>query len=324
MYALAMIVFAFGEAFRSGTHKAIILKYLQTKGIEDHKVEYYGHTRSASQLGAALAALIAAGIVFYTGNFRILFFFSIIPCILGLLLIISYPVKIDKSLICLGENLKVKLIAQIRATVRNFSNALHRQHLLRGFANSASFDAFFKATESYLQPIMQIQALTLPVLLFTRDYQQVAIIVGSIYFIIHITTSYGAKNACRIATRACSLPAAANIAFIIGISLLATVSLSVILGSYIISIAAFLGLHLIYNIRRPIIVGHFADIIPHHTMATCLSIETQLRTLLVAGVTPLAGFLADKIGIGEALLIITVIATLTSITLRLRNEKNRI
>ncbi|NOQ40234.1 MAG: MFS transporter, partial [Anaerolineales bacterium] len=58
--ALAMVMFAFGEAFRSGTHKALIFEYLSIKGISDLKVAYYGLTRSASQFGSALNALIAA------------------------------------------------------------------------------------------------------------------------------------------------------------------------------------------------------------------------------------------------------------------------
>ena len=78
-YALAMVFFAFGEAFRSGTHKAMILEYLRLKGIEDLKVEYYGHTRSASQLGSALSSLIAAALVFYSGSYSCLLYTSPSP-----------------------------------------------------------------------------------------------------------------------------------------------------------------------------------------------------------------------------------------------------
>ncbi len=68
-YALAMAVFAIGEAFRTGTHKALILEHLRIEGIEHLKVTYYGRTRSMSQLGSALNSLIAAALVFYTGNY---------------------------------------------------------------------------------------------------------------------------------------------------------------------------------------------------------------------------------------------------------------
>ena len=38
MFALAMILFAFGEAFRSGTHKALILEYLDLNDMGNQKV----------------------------------------------------------------------------------------------------------------------------------------------------------------------------------------------------------------------------------------------------------------------------------------------
>ncbi len=61
LYIVAMIFFALGDAFRTGTHKAMILHYLKLNDILHLKVEYYGYTRSWSQMGSALAALIAGG-----------------------------------------------------------------------------------------------------------------------------------------------------------------------------------------------------------------------------------------------------------------------
>ncbi len=56
--------FSFGEAFRTGTHKAMIFEYLKINGWADQKVHYYGNTRAASQMGSAVSAVIAALIVF--------------------------------------------------------------------------------------------------------------------------------------------------------------------------------------------------------------------------------------------------------------------
>ena len=39
-------LFALGDAFRTGTHKAMIFEYLKHNGMENLKVAYYGHTRS--------------------------------------------------------------------------------------------------------------------------------------------------------------------------------------------------------------------------------------------------------------------------------------
>ena len=48
LFIIAMFLFAVGEAFRTGTHKAMIFDYLKIKNISHLKTEYYGHTRSLS------------------------------------------------------------------------------------------------------------------------------------------------------------------------------------------------------------------------------------------------------------------------------------
>ena len=92
---LGMTFFAFGEAFRGGTHKAMIFEYLRIKGWQDQKVDYYGHTRSWSQNGSAVSALIAAGIVFVSGRYDVVFLISALPYIVNLFLMLSYPQELD-------------------------------------------------------------------------------------------------------------------------------------------------------------------------------------------------------------------------------------
>jgi len=165
VFALAMITFAFGETFRSGTHKAMILEHLRMIGHEDYKVTYYGKTRAASQLGSALASLIAASIVIWTGSFRVVFLASTVPYVLNFCLLASYPQALDGMHV---EHSKVRW----RAIGRQFNLTLHSLWRLlcdpctvRGLLSSSSFDALFKTTNDYLQPILQAQALVLPVLL---------------------------------------------------------------------------------------------------------------------------------------------------------------
>jgi MFS family permease len=320
IYVLAMVLYAFGETFRSGTHKAMILEYLRIKGIEERKVEYYGHTRAASQLGSALAALIAAGLVFYAGSYRIVFLASIVPYILELFLMASYPKELDGVLTPVEGGWKKKFATQVTTTMRDFLHTLREPRLLRGLASSASFDAVFKSTKDYLQPILQAQALALPVLLSVRTDQRVAIVVGVLYFLIYLGTSTASANANRVKERARSLPAAVNLTYLFGVGLLAVAGIATWLRIYPLSIAAFLGLYLLQNLRRPIMVGYLSDLIPHRTMATGLSVESQLRTLLTAGIAPLVGFLADRIGVGEALTIIAVVAVAALALLRVQSE----
>lgn len=98
IFIISMIFYAFGEAFRTGTHKAMIYEYLRLKGWDKYKVDYYGHTRSSSQIGSAVSSLIAASIVFYSGSYRYIFLFSAIPYILDLVLMIT-PKELDGDIV---------------------------------------------------------------------------------------------------------------------------------------------------------------------------------------------------------------------------------
>ncbi|HDL86250.1 MAG TPA: MFS transporter [Candidatus Acetothermia bacterium] len=310
IYALAMLLFAFGEAFRSGTHKALILEYLHIKGIEGQKVEYYGHTRAASQFGSAIAALIAAGLVFHTGSYRIVFLASIAPYLLELLLMLSYPKELDGILVGLRGGGMKEIARQIRSTAVNSFHMLRKGILLRGLLSSASFDALFKSTKDYLQPVLQSLALALPVLLSLSKNRRVAIVVGIIYFFIYLGTSYAASHAGMIQQRVHSLTGAANMIYVVGIILLAAGGIGVLTHLYILSIIGFLGLYLLQNARRPLLVGYLADLIPRQMMATGLSVESQLRTLLIAALAPMIGLMADRLGIGAAITIIALMGAL--------------
>ena len=70
------------------------------------------------------------------------------------------------------------------------------------------------------------------------------------------------------------------------------------------------------------VVGCLSDIIPHRTMAAGLSVEAQLRTLLMAGLAPLIGLLADLWGIGVALITGALAAAAIFPLLQVRDEKS--
>jgi len=301
MFAIAMIAFAFGETFRSGTHKAMILEHLRICGCEDRKVFYYGKTRAASQLGSALASLIAAALVFWTGSFRIIFLASTVPYILNLLLLASYPHALD------GEHLALtgsgwRLVGErFSSTVRGLWSLLRDPCIVRGLLSSASFDALFKSTKDYLQPIVQAQAFALPILLSLHGEQRTAILVGSVYFLIYLATSFASSKAGAVQARLRSLSRSINLTLVTGIALLMVGGAAAWFDFDGIAIAAFLGVYVLQNLRRPLIIGYLADRMEHSSMASGLSVEAQLRTLIMAVMAPLLGWLADVIGVGASI-----------------------
>jgi MFS family permease len=296
--ALAMVLFAFGEAFRSGTHKALILAYLKEKGISDLKVAYYGLTRSASQLGSAVNALIAAGLVFYSGSYRVMFLASTIPYALDLLNVASYPKWLDGKLELIQKG---EVRNRIKSTLKDFSGIFSSGSVLRALLNSSSFGAMFKSTKDYLQPILVFLSMSLVLFTYLEDTRREAIIIGLIYFGIYLLSSLASRRAYRFSERFKSLPSAMNITYIIGIGLLILSGLTANWEINLAAVISFMGLFVINNIRRPINVGVISDQISSQVMASGLSTEALLTTIFSAVFAPLLGALADIFGVGNGL-----------------------
>ena len=298
IYALAMLLFACGEAFRSGTHKALILEYLKINQMAHLKVEYYGRTRAASQLGSAINSLIAAGLVFYAGNYRYIFVASIIPYVLDLINLATYPPELDGDLI---RPAKGAIGAQIKGTLQTFFAIFRAPDAMRAILNSGGFSAFFKATKEYLQPILEGFALSLPLWMMLEDTKRSSIIIGIVYFVIYLLTSYASKSSADFGKRFSNLPQALNLTFLIGAGLLFAAGLSAGWQIDLAAIVVFLAFYVLQNLRKPMNVAFISDQISSRVMAAGLSVETQFTTILMAILAPILGAIADRFGVGVAL-----------------------
>ena len=301
LYALAMLLFAFGEAFRSGTHKALILEHLKITGREDEKVSYYGRTRSMSQFGSAINALIAASLVFYTGSYRIMFLASMLPYTLDLFNLLSYPKALDGDL----KPVPFKDIwIQTKSTLRDFGRIFTNPLALRALLNSSLSGGTFKATKDYLQPILESFALALPFFLLASEVQRGAVMIGAVYFVIYLFTSYASRSAEKFSKKFSSLGRAINITFLLGAGLLFLAGFAAWTNLIILSILTFLAFYALRSLRRPMDVAYISDQIESRVMASGLSAEAQLTTILTAIFAPSLGFLADHFGIGIALAVL--------------------
>jgi MFS family permease len=298
IYALAMLLFAAGEAFRTGTHKALILEYLKLNDMEHLKVEYYGRTRAASQLGSALNSLIAAALVFYSGNYRYVFIASIVPYVIDLVNLATYPKELDGELV---RTHKGTVGAQLWATLQSFFSVFRHPPALRAILNSSGFDSFFKATKEYLQPILVAFALSLPVLVALDDTQRSALIIGVVYFGIYLLTSYASRNSAKFGQRFASIAQGLNRTFLLGAVFLFVAGLATQRQWDVLAILVFLGMYLLHNVRRPMTVAYVSDQISSRVMASGLSAESQFTTLMAAILAPIMGALADWLGVGLAL-----------------------
>ena len=76
---IALFFYSIGDAFRTGTHKAMIFDWLRMNDRLSEKTKVYGYTRSWSKYGSAISVIIAPVIVIFSKDYRWIFIFSIIP-----------------------------------------------------------------------------------------------------------------------------------------------------------------------------------------------------------------------------------------------------
>src|SRR5688500_3375153 len=72
----AIFFYSVGEAFRGGTHKAMIFDWLRAQGREAEAASVYGFTRSWSKRGSATSAVIGAVIALAMGSFTAAFWWT--------------------------------------------------------------------------------------------------------------------------------------------------------------------------------------------------------------------------------------------------------
>ncbi len=317
-FALAMVVFGVGEALRSGTHKALILEHLRLSDMETLKVSYYGRTRAASQLGSALNSLLAAGLVFYTGNYRYVFLASILPYVLDLVNLATYPRALDGDLNAVAWR---DLPAQFKLTGRTFLGIFRKPAALRAIFNSSGFDAFYKATKDYLQPILESFALGLPVFVALEADRRSSLVIGGVYFVIYLLSSYTSRHAGTLGAYFGDVAQAINRTFFIGAGLLLVAGVASWQSISSLSILVFLALYLLHNLRKPLNVAFISDQIDNEVMASGLSVESQLVTLLMAALSPMLGALADLLGVGSALAILGFIMVMLAVATRVSTSE---
>ncbi|MEJ2595879.1 MAG: MFS transporter, partial [bacterium] len=162
-FLMAMVVYSLGDSFRTGVHKAMIYHYLKVNGKEDQKVNYYGHTRSWSQTGTAISSLVAGFLVFYTDSYRIIYLASIVPYILDLLLLISYPSYLDGEKHSFAPR---RIIIEFRTVIRDFWDSLKSWRMIKTMTNTSLYTGYYRAIKDYYQPLLKALALALPVMAY--------------------------------------------------------------------------------------------------------------------------------------------------------------
>ena len=299
----AMILFAIGDAFRTGVHKAMIFQYLKANGWTSQRVNYYGHTRSWSQVGSAFSALIAGVIVFFTGAIQQVFLWSVVPYLVNVVLIASYPKWLD------GE-IKSQQLSKIRlkflSVWKAFVASMKERSTLTALISTSLFSGYYSAIKDYVQPMIKAMALAIPFAVYLNNDQKTAFLIGLVYFIIYLLTAAASRFSGRMTALFAHPYKPMNLTMIVGFGVGITGFSFYYLAIYSIPVVAFLVVMMIENVRKPLGIALIAELAEDEAMASVLSVTSQAKSLIAAILAGVTGLLAELWGLGTALVAISL------------------
>ena len=316
--AIAMVFFGLGEAFRSGTHKAMIYSYLEQKSWFEHKTFVYGRTRSFSLIGSSLSAFAAIFLIIRLPRMQWIFLFSIIPYILDFLLIWSYPDALNEPA---ESAISVKKF--FTYSIEQLKNVFANKSLRKVVISSSLFDAIFEVLKDYIQPILKDLILIsgIYIVVSMEADTQLKIILGLIYGVMYIFSSLVSRNVYRLNLKFKS-DKLMDISFdILGIVFF-IMFLAIKTKIMLVVILLYFFLYLLKDGRRPLAVDVFGDYMRREERATVMSIESQVGALFMILLAPLFGYIADRFGIASLFFVVGLSILIINRFLRVgKNEK---
>ncbi|WDV46283.1 MFS transporter [Clostridiaceae bacterium M8S5] len=306
--SIGMIFFGLGEAFRSGTHKAMILSYLEHKGWFEHKGYVYGRTRSYSLLGSSISSFLSILLVLNLPALKWIFLISILPYILDFILIMSYPEFLDER-----KHTEKNIKTFYKTSVKHLKSIACNQIIRKIMLSAAFYDGVFKTIKDYIQPILQslILAAGAGSIMSLEANQSLKVYLGIIYSIFYIFSSIVSKNIYRLTTRLNARFVFEKMFGLMGF-LLIIISFSIYQEHLFLAISIYFILYLMMNARRAVFVDISSDYMDKSQRVTVLSIESQIRSILMVIMAPTFGWIADKFSISVLFLGIGVVLLLIS------------
>lgn len=284
-FVFAMSLFALGEAFRSGTHKAMIMAYMDRHELKDSKTRIYGLTRSYSLIGSMIASLVSIGLVLWLPSIRYLFLVAIIPYVIDLLMILTYPSYLNEK-----RDATFSIKSFIKSNIDGITYTFKDKNVRNAVFNSSTYQAFFKAIKDYIQPL--ILDITGSIIVFSSldNDQHKTVYIGIIYTIIYFISAISSRNAHYVQGFGSHKTLIKWMWLLTAVVLLV---MSFLQSSLIIVFSVFVVLYVIMNIRKPIMVDVIGEATVDDKRATVLSIEAQMASLMIAISAPLIGLLAE-------------------------------
>jgi MFS family permease len=279
--AAGMALLGFGDAFRSGTHKAMVFAWLAAQDRTDERVRVYGYTRSWSKFGSAASVVAGAVIVLVSDTYSWVFYATVVPYVAGLVNLLGYPAALD------GEAAASPSLGRaVRHMAEAVGAAVRRSSLRRLVLEAMGFDGVFAAVKDYLQPVLEAAAIAAAAGLLAAggdlsDTQRTALLVGPVYVILFLLSGVASRRSHAVSDAAGGEDRAARVLWG-AVGLVFAVMLAAgWAGASAPLVVTFVALHVLHNLWRPILISRFDVHGDESHGASILSLESQAQRLAV-------------------------------------------
>jgi MFS family permease len=314
----AVFLYGIGEAFRSGTHKAMIFAWLVREGRESERVEVYGRTRSWSKFGSAASVIVAAGLVLATDRYAPVFLFSTVPYLLAIGNFLGYPKELDVSPEETTARERSSTAEVARRLWAGLVESFRRRGLRRLILESMGFEGTFHATKDYLQPAL-VGAVAGGMARDASPAGRAVLLIAAVYFVLYLAAGVASREAKRIPDRFGGEARAARVLWISAAALFTGILAFGWFDLAPLLIAAFVLLHVLQNLWRPVLISRFHAFGEESRMATVLSVESLAKRIGIMILAPVAGIAIDNAGslwpigaLGAAICVVSLISGRTA------------
>ncbi|WP_417387376.1 MFS transporter [Gimesia sp.] len=321
-----LALFALGEALRTGSHKAIMLDYLDSTNQSELATQLIGRTRSVSKFTSAIAAVSGGVLLAWSRDFGLLFYLSAGAAVCGFLLLLTYPRALEGDTFRARQSKSARSDTEMR---KPFRVMWQRPNFRRLFIQSVLFESQLKMILKYFtQPFLKtgLALFGIPIIApvgVSGFAGTGAIWVGLNEFLRDSLGAVGARISAGFELQAGSRSRALNRIYVAGflaVLFLAGCAVNLKWG-LLPGLALLMVLTLLQNLRRPIFVSTLNTEMLKTERASVLSLESVCRAVTVSVLLPLFGLAADQFGL-LAVWVLTALILLVGFLFKIQLEND--
>lgn len=293
-------IFGVGEAFRTGSHKAIMLDYLELNGLRAQSTSILALARTFSKASSALAGVFAGLLLYFLHDYAILFWLSAGAATAGCALILSYPKSLEGGA-SRQRNAPSESLDYYQYRVFNLLRNVRLWPLLfQSLIYESQVEVILKL---FLQPFLYRglsgAGFALPSANGGSGRSIGSVLVGVNELFRDTLGAIGANCSGRAERRFRSRTAGLNLIYLATAIVFGVLTLAAIFPAslLLVGLGAIGAATCLQNLRRPMFVSQLDEVANRPLRATILSIDSQARSLVVAVQLPLMGLAADAWGL---------------------------